>query len=260
MDLLREYAAGAGFPTELRYLCFFQIEHTIYGLAAQRKQILKYHGGTIEQTWLARDYRKIVPDLTGCEFFAYMQMNPGSEVNIYRLDKYFKEFDSFILRKADRSCHLSDICFDGLQEYLFLVYSETILKYNCNGDFLGSFLSAPPDTTYCTMCTYKEYVYVAYKKKGSLYIAKYTNDGRYKERTILGNEYEVCGMQVVQDEECLFLRLYLTKNKAIPLFIELNLRETPQLDSINIKIIKDETISEATCHIRPGNHTCRPVT
>lgn len=260
MDLLREYAAGAGFPVELMYLCFFQIEHTIYGLAAQKKQLYKYQDSRIETVELTRDYRKIVPDLAGYEYFAYTQTNPGNEVHIYHLDSYFKEYDSIRLKKYDRSCHPVDLCYDGKQEYLFLVYSETILKYNLNGDFLGCFLSAPPETVYCAMCTYGESVFVAYRKKGCLYVAQYRKDGRYKERISLGNEYEIYGIQVIKDKpandkEQEILKLYLTKNKSIPLFLELKFHASAQPDSINITLIRGEHIGEATCHIKHTGHT-----
>lgn len=260
MDFVREYSAAAGFPIDLLYSCFFQTGPILYGLAAQKKQLYKYHEGRIAAMDLIREYKKIVPNSAGQDFYAYMQMNPGSEINIFHLDEHFKEFDSWKLKTAERNHYLEDICFDGIQECLFLVYPGSILKYNCNGDFLGCFLGAPPETAYCSMCTFNQFIFISYRKKGGTYIAMYTNEGRYKERISLGNEYTVYGMQAIQEKHTEILRLYLSKNKAIPLFLEIMFHKPEPPCEIRCELIKSDGIGSATCHVETPFHTYQPVT
>lgn len=273
MEFFKEYAAGAGFPVDLTFSCFFQTVYCIYGLAVQRKQIYKNENGNTEAVELIREYRKIVPNLKEQDFFAYIQMKPGSDINIYHLDKHFKEFDFIKLKKAEGYYSVQDIWFDGVQEFLFLIYSGSILKYNCNGDFLGCFLSAPLETTYCAMCTCNELVFIAYKKRGCAYVAMYTYEGRYKERISLGNEYEIYGMQVIEQENYNLLRLYVSKTKTIQLFLELKIMDTKQpetplntscpcslkggnrTDGIKVELVRGDGIGETTCYLEPSSHT-----
>lgn len=255
MEFIREYAAAAGFPVELLYSCFFQTGPILYGLAAAKRLLYKYQDDHISAVEVSREYKKMVPNPAGQYFFAYMQMNPNSEIYLYHLDNHFKEFDYWKLKPAERNRYIEDICYDGMQDCLFLVYSGTILKYNGNGDFLGCFLGAPPETAYCAMCTFNEFIFVAYRKMGSTYVAMYTNEGRYKERISLGNEYTIYSMQVVQEQNYEFLRLYLSKHKAIPLFLEIRFFKSSLPDEIKCELIKSDGIGSATCHIEASRNT-----
>lgn len=280
MNLVSEYAAGADFPSEISYSCFFQVKNDFYGLACRQKRLYQSRKQETAIIGLGREYLKIAPDPDGTDFFAYTQFPNKNELYIYCLDSKFKELDCLKIRKPDNNSQAADLWYDKSQGFLFLVYPKFIMKYNSNGDCLGCFLGASLETDYCAMCTFEDLVFLAYRRGGCPYVGMYRINGSFIEKISFGPDYRFCTMQVIDENHCGLLRLYGYKKGDIPIFCEIKFQqsieipEVPEISApcchptsdwmedgqIEVEIVSGHGIGETTCHIQPPCHTSRLAT
>lgn len=177
-------------------------------------------GGVVERQRPARLYARITYCPQTCGYFAICQRVPDC---IFALDSCFQEIDCIRISLDPPGLPVEDIWYDGQTQLLWLVTGPRIFRFNCNGDLLGAFLTAPPKTEYKAVCTYHKFVFAAFARGDCTFIASYTGGGAYLERISIGNGYAVCNLQVAAGEAGLYLQVFAIRDYRFPVVLQVEL-------------------------------------
>ncbi len=169
----------------------------------------------------------------------YYAISPQHHNTIFILDKDFCEIDMLnICFPCSDSC-IQDIYFDCKNLIIYVVTDRNIVRYNCNGDCLGVWLCAPADNEYRAVCTYKNFVFVAYENDNRSYIASYTKDGAFLEKKCLGYRYNLFSIRAVCCKNKLELVALARKDCDVLVGLEIDLN-----DSYTCHILPPHSVSE----------------
>lgn len=246
-----------------RLSCLISCEGRQLGIDRRSGDLCSLGGGNrVERMRLSRVYERITycPQTRG--YFAIGRCAPGC---IFVLDACFREIDCIRISLDAPLPAIEDIWFDGETRLLWVVTGARIYRFNCNGDRLGAFMTAPLETEYKAVCTYGGFVFVALVKGGCLSLVSYTGCGVYLERVSIGSGYTVCNLQAAACESGLCLRALAIRDHRFSVVLEVELagerEETPPCGAAGSGGICVECETEsprlhATCRLGtpcPGN-------
>lgn len=181
-------------------------------------------GKETKRIHLSRPYDRLVYCVQTEGYFAICQRNPEC---VFVLNKDCQETDCLKFCSNELCVPIKDIWYNSQSHLIWLVTSDHIYIINCNGDLLNTFMTAPMGTKYKAVCTYKDFVFIAFSKENCLYLASYTKDGAYIEKIKIGHGYTMRNLQPVICENETFLNILVLKDYRFPEIIKI------QLDNIN---------------------------
>lgn len=181
---------------------------------------LYYKDGSCRCVDLSQPYKKITRDRQRNLFYAIAPLQPDA---IYVLNHSFCEIGCLRIKLPAACSSVADIWFDEYCGFLLVLLEDQVIRFNRNGDCLGTWMVSPRQIQYTAICTYEKFVFLSYEKSACTYIASYTNEGIFLERLCLGVEYAVIGMQALAYGDALLLRVFAKKDSRFLVALDIEL-------------------------------------
>lgn len=253
MKIIHEYTPKLNIPQGVTLSCLFHKACVFYGACGKKKRLFLFKSGEPAVLSTKHAFHKMtyIPQNQAYIMSAYDGRSTSALLHV--LDDCFNEIDC--IRTQSRK--IEDIYFDESLQLIFVVTPPRIQKYNCNGDYLGTFMNTHKKRRYKALCTFGEFIFLAYQKDNCMYIASYNLAGAYLEQINLGSAYTVQNMQVIKKNGCPILNVYTLKNSCYPFFIEIGLNGRQDLlpaclthENIQIECVNEDDTIQTTAYIK----------
>lgn len=231
--------------------CLMENDEILQGFEQYNSRLFQWDkSGRMSQIPLTQKFEKLAYCAKRQQYFATSRHNMNA---IYVLDQCFCELDCIKIKTEYPCIPIEDIWFDSQSDLLWLVFPQGIYRFNCGGDCLGGFITAPPDTKYTAVCSCGEMFFIAYRKAGCSYVASYTRAGAQTERISLGGDYTVRNLQIVTTDNGPCLKIFALKKMLYPFVIEIALEHHHCDPVLTVECFNDTPLLRSTCHIDSGH-------